>query len=207
MGNFTSVAAALKELVDNAIDYRWGQQLRVDITQHKSRDLVIVESDGGRGMGAEEIGIWLNWGEGEEHDETHIGRWHQGGKAACGFLARHIKIWAKKKDDDRVWFLEDEDWATRNEAKDFGVPSPLPPDQYPVTMRGLQKDRGHVRIELAKLNKDRRWNLETLRQDLSSTYKCLLEEEKVTITINGSPVPALDIPLYKCERANRGASG
>jgi len=33
MSNFTSVAEALKELVDNAIDYRWGQPLTIDITQ------------------------------------------------------------------------------------------------------------------------------------------------------------------------------
>lgn len=195
MGNFASVAEALKELVDNAIDYRWGQKLKVDITEDKRRDRVVVESDGGRGMGAEEIGVWLNWGEGEEHGQTHIGRWHQGGKAACGFLARHIRIWAKKKDDERVWFFEDEDWATRTEAKDFGEPSPLPPEEYPDTMRHLPKDRGHVRIELTKLNKEKRWNLEVLKRDLSSTYKCLLEKEDITITINGSAVPALQIPL------------
>src|SRR5436190_17576473 len=96
MSNFTSVAEALKELVDNAIDYRRGQPLTIDITQalagvepnipqamdaaenargddtevllrkinavrdqkklqekaQRHRDRVIIESDGGRGMGA-----------------------------------------------------------------------------------------------------------------------------------------------------------
>jgi hypothetical protein len=194
MGNFTSVAEALKELVDNAIDYRWGQELSVSITHDKGKDRVVVESRGGRGMGAEEIGVWLNWGEGEQHDQDHIGRWHQGGKAACGFLARHLKIWAKRKDDDRVWFLEDEDWATRTEPKDFGQPSPLRPDQYPATMRNLPKERGHVRIELTKLNKEKRWNLEVLKRDLSSTYRTLLLKGQVSITVNGEPVRALHIP-------------
>lgn len=200
MGNFTSVAEALKELVDNAIDYRWGQELSVSITYDKKKDLVVVESDGGRGMGDEDIGNWLNWGAGEQHSEEHIGKWHQGGKAACGFLARHVKLWAKRKDDDRVWFLEDEDWAERSEAKDFGVPEPLPPDEYPGTMRNLPKERGHVRIELTKLNKSKRWNLEVLKRDLSNTYRTLLEKGEVNITINGERVPALEIPLSTAAR-------
>jgi hypothetical protein len=200
MGNFTSVAEALKELVDNAIDYRWGQELRVDITHDKGRDRVIVESDGGRGMGAEDIRVWLNWGEGEQHTPEHIGRWHQGGKAACGFLARHLKLWAKRKDDGRVWFLEDEDWATRTEPKDFGEPSPLRPDQHPDTMWNLPKERGHVRIEMTRLNKEKRWNLEVLKRDLSSTYRTLLKEGELSITVNGEPVCALEIPLSTATR-------
>ena len=60
MNNFTSVAEALRELVDNAIDYRWGQPLVTEITEDKRRHMVVVESDGGRGMGAEEIQVWLN---------------------------------------------------------------------------------------------------------------------------------------------------
>ncbi len=240
MHNFTSVAEALKELVDNAIDYRWGQPLVIEITQaladvepkvaavkdtfsqkvrtedlsevlvaaksvkdelklqekaQRRRDRVVVESHGGRGMGAEEIQVWLNWGEGEEHDSSHIGRWHQGGKAACGFLGRHVKLWAKRAGSDDVWFLEDEDWNSRREPKDFGVPEPLPKDQDPETMRGLATDEGHVRIEVAKLVKERRWNLETLKRDLSSTYRSLLEKGDVRIRINGDDVAALDISL------------
>ena len=86
MNNFTSVADALKELVDNAIDYRRGQTLYVDIVEDKRRHLVSIRSNGGRGMGAEEIQEWLSWGTGEEHSQSHIGKYHQGEKAACGFL-------------------------------------------------------------------------------------------------------------------------
>lgn len=198
MHNFTSIADALEELVDNAIDFRLGQKLTVNIVADERQDLVIVESDGGRGMGAQEIGEWLNWGEGEQHDVTHIGMYHQGGKAACGFLARHVRLYGKKNDDDRVWLLEDEDWATRSEARDFGEPSPLHPDEYPDTMRTLPLERGHVRIELAKLNRNKPWTrgtLEKLKCDLSSTYRCLLANGDVAITINGDAVPGLDLPL------------
>lgn len=192
---FTSVAEALRELVDNAIDYRWGQALVIEVTEDKRRHMVVVESHGGRGMDAEGIQVWLNWGEGEVHDSSHIGRWHQGGKAACGFLGRHVRLWAKRKGSDDVWFLQDEDWGTRRDPKNFGVPQPLPKDQYPPTMRELPTDQGHVRIEVTKLVKEKRWNLEILRRDLSSTYRCLLQDGDVQIRINGQDVSPLDIPL------------
>ncbi len=239
MSNFTSVAEALKELVDNAIDYRRGQPLTIDITQalagvepkipqameafenacgdgvdtllrksdavqhqrklqekaQRRRDRLVVESDGGRGMGAEEVQVWLNWGEGEQHSASQIGRWHQGGKAACGFLGGHLKLWAKRAGSDDVWFLEDENWSDRRDPRDFGEPKPVSEDDYPPSMKNLPTDRGHVRIELTKLVKERRWNLEVLRRDLSSAYRCLLESGDVTMRINGDCVTALDIPL------------
>ena len=199
MHNFSSVADALKELVDNAVDYRWGQPLVIEITEDRRRDRVAVESDGGRGMDARDINVWLNWGEGEVYDSSHIGRWHQGGKAACGFLGRHVRLWAKRKGSDEVWFLEDEDWSTRSEAKNFGVAEPLSRDQYPQTMRDLPTEQGHVRIELTRLVKEKRWNLEVLKRDLSSTYRCLLQTGDVCISINGENVPPLDIPLWNPE--------
>ncbi|MEE9203180.1 MAG: ATP-binding protein, partial [Dehalococcoidia bacterium] len=113
MHNFTSVAEALKELVDNAIDYRWGQPLTIEILEDKRHHRVIIESDGGRGMGAEDIQVWLNWGEGEEHEASQIGRYYQGGKAACGFLGQYVKLWAKRTGSNDIWFLEDQDWGVR----------------------------------------------------------------------------------------------
>jgi hypothetical protein len=141
MHNFVSVAEALKELVDNPIDYRQGQKLSIEITEDKRHDRLVVASDGGRGMGAEEIQVWLNWGEGEEHDESHIGRWHQGGKAACGFLGMHVRLWAKRAESHYVWFLEDENWGGRREAKAFGIPAPLPVDMQPASVRALDFGR------------------------------------------------------------------
>ena len=175
MNNFTSVADALKELVDNAIDYRRGQTLYVDIVEDKRRHLVSIRSNGGRGMGAEEIQEWLSWGTGEEHSQSHIGKYHQGGKAACGFLGQHIKLWAKRADSDDIWLLEDKDWSNRQEVKNFGAPTPLPESRHPATMRDLPTERGYVLIEVSKLVKDRRWNLEDLKRALSRTYRTLIQ--------------------------------
>ena len=195
MNNFTSVADALKELVDNAIDYRRGQTLYVDIVEDKRRHLVSIRSNGGRGMGAEEIQEWLSWGTGEEHSQSHIGKYHQGGKAACGFLGQHIKLWAKRADSDDIWLLEDKDWSNRQEVKNFGAPTPLPESRHPATMRDLPTERGYVLIEVSKLVKDRRWNLEDLKRALSRTYRTLIQDNKVHITINGQEVEPIEIAL------------
>jgi len=195
MHNFTSVSEALKELVDNAVDFMWNQPLKIEIMHDKRFNRVVIESDGGRGMGAEEIQDWLNWGEGEEHPTSHIGMYHQGGKAACGFLGQRLRLWAKRAGSDDVWLITDQDWSTRKTPKNFGQPKPVPRTQWPPTMQSLETDRRHVRIELSKLVKARRWNLETLKRVLSSTYRDLIETGKVQIEIGGEQVAPLHIPI------------
>jgi hypothetical protein len=195
MQNFSSVAAALKELVDNAINYRWGQTLEIDIRFDRKSDILVVSSDGGRGMDDEGIQFWLNWGDGEQHKQEELSRWHQGGKAACGFLGSHVRIWAKAQNSSDVWFLEDEDWAGRREPRDFGQAVPLSIDTMPVEKVHPSFERGHVRIELRKLVRDRRWNLDDLRQQIANTYRKLLEEGMLTIRIDGEDVKPLEIPI------------
>lgn len=195
MHNFTSVSDALKELVDNAIDHRRGQHLQINIHHSKRNDRVIVESDGGRGMGPEDIQTWLTWGEGEEHDDSHIGKYYQGGKAACGFLGTQVRLWAKRLDSDEVWLLEDQDWGTRTKPKDFGLARPIPKNRYPTTMVNLPNDRGHVRIEVAKLNKEKRWRLDDLKRALSSTYRTLLTDGALEIKVSGDDLTPLELPL------------
>ncbi len=193
MYNFTSVADALKELVDNAVNYRWGQSLAVEISS--SPNEIVVESDGGRGMGAEEISTWLNWGDGDDHQPEDLSRYGQGGKAACGYLGRAVRIWAKKFDSSDVWYFEDENWAKRATPKDFGVPSPLREDQYPPTLKGLDPSRGHVRIQVSGLDPSRNRNVEVLRRAVASTYRCLLIDHQIVVKIQGNEVKPLAIPL------------
>ena len=195
MGYFTSVAAALEELVDNAIDFRWGQPLNINIVHDKRRGRVCIDSDGGRGMGAEEIQEWLNWGTGQEHDPSHIGKYHQGGKSASGFLGQHVKLWAKLAGSDEVWLFEDADWSIRDKPKNFGIPAPLPDNRYPLTMSGLETERGYVRIEISKLVKERRWNLRDLERALANTYRTLIEDNEVRIKVNGEDVVPFTIAL------------
>ena len=71
---------------------------------------------------------------------------------------------------------------------ELGVPKPISDDDYPPSTKKLPTDKGHVRIELTKLVKERRWNLEILRRDLSSAYRCLFESGDVRMRINGEAV-------------------
>jgi hypothetical protein len=194
MSNFKSAADALNELVDNAVNYRWGQQLHVSVSYDR-KDLLVVESDGGRGMGASEIGTWLCWGEGDSHGAMDISRYHQGGKAASGFLGNKVRMWAKHKGENEVWLFEDEDWAQRSAPKNYGAPVRVAQAALPATMRSLDLDRGHVRIEISRLKSGRSKNLQVLGKHLASTYKVLLEEGKVSIEVDGQPVLPLAIPL------------
>ena len=199
MRNFTSVADALKELIDNAVDYAWGQQVVISITHDRKQDLAVIESRGGRGMGPHEIQTWLNWGEGEDHPADHIGQYHQGGKAACGFLGRHLRLWTKHQDSKEVWYLEDEDWADRSEAKTFGPPRSLQKSQIPSRLEIPQTSQGYVRIEVRQLWPERKWNLADLRRSVSNTYRKHLQEGRLLIsTIDAGKkekVEPLDIPL------------
>jgi len=199
MQNFTSFADAVKELVDNSANYRWGQQLIVDVVVNRAEDLIVVESDGGRGMGANEINTWLNWGAGDEHAADDLSKYHQGGKAACGYLGTAVQIWAKHAGAAEVWYLEDQDWGTRTQPRDFGVPQPLQLAYYPPTMQGLVRERGHVRVQVSRLHRSRRDNRDDLRRALASTYKCLIEagDMEIGVAYDGrrSVVEALAIPL------------
>lgn len=164
MHNFTSFADAVKELVDNPVNYAWGQQVSVDISVDRARDLIVVESDGGRGMGANEINTWLNWGSGDHHEADDLSRYHQGGKAACGYLGNAVRIWAKLRHSADVWYLDDEDWGTRTEPRDFGIPQPVLPALCPPSLQAAAHDRGHVRIEISRLKKSRKDNRDDLRR-------------------------------------------
>ena len=62
MNQYSTVAEALFEIIDNPIDYRFGRKLNIDICVQKSDDLVVVEDTGGEGMDADGIQDWLNWG-------------------------------------------------------------------------------------------------------------------------------------------------
>lgn len=86
MGQFKSVAEAIFELVDNAFDefdgHHGGSSLSINIEVGKRT--IVVENEGGKGMGPRELDNWLSWGDSGKMDM--IGEWGQGGKSAMGYL-------------------------------------------------------------------------------------------------------------------------
>jgi hypothetical protein len=195
MEAFPTAAHALFELVDNPIDFRRGRKLDIYVEVDKAGDTIVVEDHGGAGMDAVGIADWLNWGSGRARRLTDIGQYRQGGKAACGYLADSLVLWAKAAGSDDVWMFEDNDWRGRTEAKDWGEPQPVPSSvPLPRTLQDRPKEDGYVRIELSRL-RPHRYDLADLHWKLSSTYRRLLEEGAISIKLNGVTIEPLDLPL------------
>src|SRR3989304_6524637 len=87
MEQYSSVADALFELVDNPIDFRRrGRVLGITVEVDKERDLIVVEDHGGAGMDDRSIAQWLKWGDraGRPVKTGDIGRWRGGGQGGGG---------------------------------------------------------------------------------------------------------------------------
>jgi hypothetical protein len=195
MDAFPTFADAAAEIIDNPIDFRYGRKLSISVVVDKARDLMVFEDYGGEGMDAEGIADWLKWGTGRARRKGDISLYRQGGKAACGYLADSLVLYAKRAGSEEIWKLEDADWRGRTDARDWGEPRPVRDvSRLPATLRRCPKDEGIVRIELRRLRPNY-VNLEALKWRLSSTYRWLILSGDVTISINGEKIPPLELPL------------
>ena len=193
MEDFPTVADAIYEIADNPLDYRRGRALVIDITVDKDHDRIVVEDRGGEGMDADGIADWLRWGTGHPHDAGDIGKYHKGGKAACGYLAQSVEILTRRAGQAEVWRLEDKHWKTRPDWADFGEPKPYT-GPIPAHLRALPQSVGFTRLVLTNLE-DRRYNVADLRWMIGNTYRRLIEEGDVVFSLNGEDVIALALPM------------
>ena len=181
MDSFPTFADAAAELIDNPIDFRYGRKLTIRVTVDKPKDLMVFEDFGGEGMDAEGIADWLKWGTGRAHQKGDISLYRQGGKAACGYLADSLVLYAKRAGSEDVWKIEDSDWRGRTVEKDWGKPSPVADKRLlPASVASCPKDQGIVRIELRRLRPNY-MNIEALKWRLSSTYRRLIEAGDVVM--------------------------
>jgi hypothetical protein len=194
MNDFPTAADAFFEIIDNPLDYRHGREIEIDVQANKDADSVSVEDRGGEGMDAEGIADWLQWGSGHPHSGDDIGRYHKGGKAACGYLADSVRIVTRRSGQSDVWMFQDLRWKTREDWADFGVPEPYTKD-LPDHLTALPAGLGFTRIELSNLVTDHRWNLDRLRWRIGNTYRALISKGGLTIRLNGVVIPPLDLPL------------
>jgi len=184
-----SLSEAIFELVDNAVDefdgYHVGDHLTVKVELGKDR--IVVENEGGRGMGPAEFARWAHWGESDKPDA--IGEYGQGGKGALGYLGQAWVIRFKRWDETWLWEVSDDNWTDTTVDRKRWQAVPLGEDRdHP----GL----GYCRFEIRKLSKRRRDEAK-LRAQLGNVYRRLLLENKLTICVNGEPVPPFAIPLYE----------
>ena len=194
MGDFPTAADAFFELVDNPIDYRRGRKLHIDLRIDRGHDLISITDWGGEGMDAKGIADWLNWGSGHPHTERDIGQYHKGGKAACGYLANSVRIFARRAGQREVWRFEDLGWKLRNDWTDFGEPLPYV-GALPSAVAGLPEDVGFTHIELFNLADDRRYEVERLKWRLANTYRKLLQDQVLQIAVDGKTLQPIHLPL------------
>jgi len=189
MANFKSVADALLELVDNAFDefdgFHGGTCLEVNIKMTK--DSIIVENLGGKGMGPKELNDWLNWGAPLKTDK--IGEWGQGGKAAMGYLGSAWIVHTKRWDEPWVWEIREDNWddVSSDEKTYEAVPT-----KSNVRRDGL----AYCKFEIKNLKKHRQ-DKNRIKAALSNIYRKYLEEGKSLITVDGEPVTPLKLPIYE----------
>jgi len=193
MDDFPTMADALFELADNPLDYRHGRHLEIDIDIDREHDCIAVEDRGGEGMDAEGVADWLNWGSGHRHAVGDIGRYHKGGKAACGYIAESLVVLTRRAGRREVWRFEDRHWKSRTDWTNYGEPAPYD-GPIPVPLAGLPIEVGFTRLELTDLV-ERRYNVEKLRWMIGNTYRRLINKGDVSFRLNGESIAALDLPL------------
>jgi len=188
MAQFKSLPEALLELADNAFDefdgVHGGNHLNINIVVTKNS--VIVENIGGKGMGLSELRDWLNWGE--PHKKDAIGEYGQGGKAAMGYLGSSWVVQTKRWDEPWLWEIKEDKWddvSTREKSFE-AVPR----------RHGEHAGLGYCKFEIRKLKK-RRQDLNRIKAVLSNVYRTYLEEHRATITLNYQSIMPFALPIYE----------
>ena len=191
--NYESISEALLELVDNPIDYRGRQALRIDIWIDKEHDELIILDRAGAGMGEAELQEWIRWGEGPEHAVSDIGQFRIGGKLAAIYLAKDLEILCRRAGTAEIWQFHDPDWGIRTSRLETTVRRVHPSGiewRHRVAPAG---DEGFVRIILRRL-KPHRYDLEVLESNIQDTYRQLIGSRDVVIRLNGAELGATEMP-------------
>lgn len=172
-----SVADAVAELVDNALDARVGRRVKVEI-RYDARDGWIEIADNGRGMGRSELSEALVLGLSAKGDGK-IGRFGLGLKTACTSLGSRFEIrtapasgkveWVADYDEEE--FLRQGDWM------------------LPISRRNKTRPRGTtILIHSSRIYPALSQSLE---RNLGSIFRHFIEDGILTLTLNGEVVKAM----------------
>lgn len=197
--NYNSAPEAIMELVDNPIDYRGDRKLNVQVDVDftvenpglRENGAISIRDWGGQGMDIEDLRNWLRWGEGESHEEAHIGQFHVGGKLAAIYLAESLKVTCRRAGDRRIWHFSDEHWGSRTEfvEQEFRELGGVSADW----INRLDPDTGFVQVMLNGI-KHGHFTIDALRTTLTDVYETLLENGDVVINVNGSELDPYTLP-------------
>ena len=173
-----SVADAVAELVDNAIDARVGKRrVKVDI-RYDARAGWIEIADNGRGMNRTELSDALVLGLSGKHD-GNIGRFGLGMKTACTSLGSRFQIrtapaagkveWLADYDEQR--FLEQGEW------------------KLPIRRRNKTRTRGTTIL----VHSSRIYPAlsQSLVRNLGSIFRHFIDDGILAVTLNGERIEAI----------------
>jgi hypothetical protein len=173
-----SVAEAVAELVDNAIDARVGRQtVKVEI-EYDAREGWIEITDNGRGMSRNELSDALVLGLSTK-GSGEIGRFGLGLKTACTSLGSQFQISTAPAEGKVEWvadydegeFLESGQWM------------------LPIRRRGKKRKRGTAIL----IHSSRIYHSlsQSLFRNLGSTFRHFIDDGILSLTLNGEVVEAV----------------
>ncbi|MBM4433144.1 MAG: hypothetical protein FJ025_04015 [Chloroflexi bacterium] len=138
-------------------------------------------------MSPTELNDWLNWGAPLKTDK--IGEWGQGGKAAMGYLGSAWIVHTKRWDQPWLWEIRENNWDdVSSDEKAYKA--------VPIKSDAQREGLGYCKFEIKNLKKHRQ-DINRLKAVLSNIYRKYLEEGKSSVTVNGEPVPPLELPIYE----------
>lgn len=199
--NYRTAADAILELIDNAVDSRLPDRpLRVDVLLRPA--FVQITTIGGQGMGPREVEAgYLRWGASPKRGRSVIGQYGQGGKAAIGHLGQGFTIDASRPGDEGAWQFSDTRYRDRSRLKVYEL--------HPIPKR-VERGLGYVRIRIEAV--DRKVDARRVTGRLLETYRPLLADETVALTVNGArlrpaPIPTVERHEFGAEARGGPVSG
>ena len=169
---------AVSELVDNAIDARVGDSVRIDVELDFEKRTITV-SDDGSGMGFEELRDGLTIAK-TAKDGAGLGRFGLGMKSACSALGKAFEITTARQDSKAKYSASYDQDAWLNERSASW-------DKFPIKESSKPKPWHGTRIRISRINVPLYHNQTTaFKRSFGIRYGAYLESGQAELYVNGS---------------------
>ncbi len=175
-----TVAEALAELIDNAIDARvQGVDIEIDLGKEK-----ITVQDNGRGMDKKTAAESIVLGKSNKK-AGELGQFGLGLKTACMSLGKRFVIETTTKNSDELYILTfDEDEFLSQKTSDWS--------NFEIKVKkGVEKGKSGTKITIEKLKVKTYPNLlDVVRKHLGQRFAPFIKNKEVSIRVNTHPLRA-----------------
>lgn len=172
-----SVAEAVAELVDNAIDARVGKSVEVEVN-YSAKEGWIEISDNGVGMSRTDLSAALVLGLSEKQN-GEIGRFGLGLKTACTSLGSRFRITATTADSKVDWIADYDEEEFLRSGKWM----------LPIKRQKSQRTRGtQILVQSSRIYPTLN---QSLLRNLGSTFRHFIDDGLLSLSLNGDPINAV----------------